>query len=371
MTLVHKTLSFLYGPLPKKLLYIVALLVLSALFSFCIFYISSDYSRLQHWFLSLNGSFYKKETWTRDFFTPAVKAQGNSLAGAGIACAALLSGYIVVSWRACNKRKVFVAPEISLGAWGWYAGVFALSISLGVWSWCSLAASYDEIFSAVNCTELHPFQTVSYYMLPNNHMYFNFINNVSFRWLGDTVASGRLMSMVAYAGVLLVSFHWFYRLTNNYFYAFIAILPIALQFTVWGMAAQARGYEAQLFCAWVSFITMFRFALTEDNRMLKLNALFNILGFIMVSTYLLFYVAQAIVLLSVMVYNRRFIWQYYKCQMFVILSVFLLYLPAFCFSGIPAFTDNPYVKPGSPDWIAYTINRPMMREPIRMAAYSG
>ena len=354
MTLIQKTLSFLYGPLPKKILYSVALLTLITLLVFCIFYISSDYEHLTRWYLSLNDSFYKKDTWTSAFFTPAVKMKGNTLAGAGIVLVVFLSFSIIRSWQSDKKKKVFITPHAADPVkWGWYAGVAALALVLGIWSWTCAAPCYDEIFSAVNCVELHPFQTISYYMLPNNHLYFNFLNNILFSWWGDPVQSGRLISLAAYTGILLAAFHWLYSLIHNHLYSFVALLPIAFQLTVVGMSAQARGYEVQLLCAWVSLITMLRYTQTGSDRMLRINTLFNILGFIMVSTYLLFYAAQALVVLSVMAYDRRFRWRYLRSQLITAAAVFLFYLPAFCFSGTDAFFNNPYVTPAFPDWLSY------------------
>ena len=354
MAVLHKALLLLHGSLPKKILYLFGLVLLLSILSFCVFYRFSDYEHLKQWYFSLNGSFYKSDSWGRDFFTPEVKAKGNkfTLLGAGIA--SVLIAYILFSWRRYAKKKIVVNPDsISTEGWPWYLAVIVLALTAGTWSWSCVYPAYDEILSAIDCAEMHPFQTISYYMLPNNHMYFNLINNIFLRWWGELVQSGRFISLMAYVGILLCAFHWLRRLISNYFYAFLALLPVAFQFTVWCMSAQARGYEMQLLCAWVSFITMFRYAQTEDNRMLKINMLFNILGFVMVSTYLLYYAAQTAILLSVMAYNRRFLWRYYLYHAMIVSVVFLLYIPAFSFSGVNAFTDNAYVRPAFGDWYGY------------------
>ena len=376
MTIVHKALSLLYGSLPKKLLYSIAFFVLLVVLVFCIFYRINDYAHLQHWFLSLNGCFYKKESWSHDFFTPAVKATGNQLAVAGAGVAVILAALVTLSWQKFVKNKANLAPPvISSGLFSWYIAVALLALSLGMYSGALMFPAYDEIFSAVNCAELHPFQTIAYYMLPNNHLYYNFINNILFSWWVDPVRSGRLLSLIAYAGVLLLAFHWLRKLMANSMFAFIALLPVALQFMTWGMAGQARGYELQLLCSWASLITMFRYAREQDGRILAINTFFNILGFALVATYLLYYVAQTILLFCVMLYKRRLQWSYLRHVCYVAGFVFLLYLPALCFSGIPAFTSNIYVVAYYNNWMeflpSFSINTNSFINSFSSMAFGG
>ncbi|MBC7554977.1 MAG: hypothetical protein H7257_13485, partial [Taibaiella sp.] len=199
-------------------------------------------------------------------------------------------------------------------------------------------------------------QTVSYYMLPNNHVYFNFLNNLLFSWWGNEVVTGRLISITAYTGVLLCAWYWLQRLIPNKPLAFAALLPVALQFTVWGMAAQARGYEGQLCCFWVGFTALFLYLQQPREWLLRLHLLASIFGFLLVPTYLSCYAAQVLFFFCVMAYNRQWSWRFFIYQWLAGGIVFLFYLPAFCFSGVPAFTENRYVIPVYTTWLDFLPN---------------
>jgi len=56
----------------------------------------------------------------------------------------------------------------------------ATAICLWIWGNKMAMPAYDEVFSAQNAAGIHPFQCVSYYMLPNNHLLFNLLNGLFF-----------------------------------------------------------------------------------------------------------------------------------------------------------------------------------------------
>lgn len=328
----------------KKLFYAGGLLFFAGIIALCCFYICSSYTSLTSWYHSLNDCFYGKSTWTARFFSPATKQQGNVLAAIGIAVGSLFAAYTIRRFRQTKKET----RTIEADGLGWYAAVVALALAAGLWSWRLMSPAYDEVFSAVNCAELHPFQTLSYYMLPNNHIYFNFINNILFSWLHKPVGTGRLLSLLAYVGILLSAYHWLRWLTGNHVFSLILLLPVAFQFMTWGLAAQARGYEIQLLCAWLGFCALLKYIAGGNTSLVRINALCSIVGFAMVSTHLYYFIAQALLMLVVMATQRKTDRAFIKYQLFVVAMVFLLYLPAFCFSGIPAFTANRYVSPMYP-----------------------
>lgn len=332
----------------KKVLFFAGLAFFTPFILFCVFYLVLGHGLLTRWYLSLNDCFYKRDSWSALFFTPQTKSTGNILALIGIAISVYFSLLIIIKKR--KEEDLPITLSISYRSLSWYGGVTVIALLLGTWSWSLASPAYDEVFSAVNCAELHPFQTLSYYMLPNNHIYFNFLNNVLFSRLHNTIATGRLLSLLAYACVLIGAYHWLHVKIGKRLYALLGLLPIALQFMTWGLAAQARGYELQLLCAWVSFITLFRYLQTGSTRLLKVNTLFCIVGFAMVSTYLHYFIAQLLFMLAVAVIDKKMHWQFFKYQAYVVAVVFLLYLPALCFSGIPAFTANRYVIPAYANW---------------------
>ena len=339
----------------RKLFYATTLLFLSGIFSFCLFYFCSGYETLKNWYFSFNPCFYKQETWASDFFTPDVKAKGNYLVLLGcILCISAII-YIVRGWRKLKNDMETTTPCVSRRPLGWYAAVIILGVFMGMSSFNRSAPSSDELFSAVNCAMAPAFRCISYYMLPNNHMYFNLLNHVLFGWSNDLVFTGRLISFAAYVGVLLCAFHWFCSLFKKEWLAFIAILPVALQFLVWGFATQARGYECQLLCGWVSFISIMKYARTYDRNALLLNTCSNIAGIALIPTFIYMLPAQVLFICGVMVYNRTMRWQYFKYQVIFCAFTFLLYLPGFCFSGVTAFTANSYVRPASGDLHTFTV----------------
>lgn len=339
-----RVISFDILPL-KRVCYLLCLLLLCSMLLFCMFYLASSRERLIAWFFSLDDCFYRRGEWATVFFTPATKANGNYLAAAGITLCIGSIAYLLAAGRRIRYWQTSRRLSIAYSASPWYGIVMMAAVISAYFSWHSAAPAYDEIFSAVNCAELHPVQTLSYYMLPNNHIYFNLVNNIFFSWLHKPVGTGRFLSVIAYIGTLCVVFYWLRQQTGNWLPAMAALMPAALQFIVWGMAAQARGYELQLLCGWLSFITLLTWRQRRDTALLKVNTLCNVIGFAMVSSYLYYFLAQAFFVLAIMFSDRKSASVLARYMLVTICMVFLLYLPALCFSGIPAFTANRYVTP--------------------------
>ena len=350
MIIANRQISIDLVPL-KKIICFAGLLFTASIIFFCVFYLTSDYQQLTKWYLSLNSCFYKSGSWSDNFFTLHTKNTGNILAIAAMPVAFYfslsLTGKIRRYKNAAHPFMVSVVGAI------WTCAVVALALIAGIWSWSLAAPAYDEVFSAVNCAELHPFQTLSYYMLPNNHIYFNFLNNILFGRIHHTIGTGRLFSLMSYIGVTVTAFYWLYHKIQTRLYALLCLLPIALQFMTWGLAAQARGYELQLLCAWISFVSLLCYLHSKQANLLRLNALCCMAGFSMLSTFLHYFLAQLAFILILNIFDRKVQWQFFKYQLYVVAIVFLLYLPAFCFSGIPAFTANRYVTPAYPTWQAF------------------
>ena len=77
-------------------------------------YLRTPYAGLRAWYLGLTANLYRADTWSRDFFTPAVYAQGRMLAALALAAGA--------GWPA-------VAQELREAA---FAGVLEQLISAGI-----------------------------------------------------------------------------------------------------------------------------------------------------------------------------------------------------------------------------------------------
>lgn len=313
--------------------------------AFSAFFLLSSYEDLVKWYTGLNDCFYKHEYWANDFFTPARKATGNYYCiGALIASLpCLLYCFRQLKKKAHNAREVRISLSLSYLATAIACIVFAAI----AWAWGKslVAPSNDEVFSAVNCAALPPFQTLSYYMLPNNHILFNLLNNVVFHTVADKVLSGRVISLFCYLGLVLVVFSWLGNVLQNRWLAFIATIAIALQFPVWGFGFQARGYELLALMEWVVLISLFQYRKTSDQKWLQVMAAASIAGYFTIPVFLYFHAAVLAFTVFSGIVNKRFDSRFWKSQFVVGLLVFLLYLPCLCFSGREAITGNAWVAP--------------------------
>lgn len=338
-----KTYSF--TSVHKKVFLVAVVLCLLASLLFSVFFLIADYRSLSEWYLNMGSCFYKQEEWSTLFFTQHIKSKGNVFAGLSTLVATAGIFYIGAKWNVYTIGTNTFVVKITRNAVYWYVAVFALSIYFGVTEWRLLSPAYDEVFSAINCAELPLFKTLSYYMLPNNHIGFNAINKVLFGWYGDFVESGRLISLLAYTGVMAGIFYTLSLAVKNRVMAFVALVPVTLQFHTWGFAAQARGYELLLLCGWVAILSVWGYVRDKKSVYLLTGTTANILGFIILPSFMYLYPAQLACVAAYMLYNRKWDAQYIKYQLVLVAVVYLWYTPALCFSGLEAFTDNKWVKP--------------------------
>ncbi len=182
-------------------------------------------------------------------------------------------------------------------------------------------------------------------MLPNNHIGYNVINNVLFSWYGDFVKSGRLMSLIGYVSAMVSVFYFLSSIIKNRLFAFVALIPVALQFHTWGFAAQARSYELLLLCGWVALLAAWQYTNNNKSRHLLIGTAANCLGFILLHSYIYLYLAQLAYIFIHLLSNKKWDTKYIKHQVALTLVVFIWYTPAICFSGLEAFTDNKWVQP--------------------------
>ena len=139
---------------------------------------------------------------------------------------------------------MIAATSQGKGEFGFRALLAATGVALWVFSNGATRPAYDEIFSAVHCAGAHPFQALSYYMLPNNHVFFNTLNSLSF-WAEDKVWSGRLLSLAAFLVFQQLVFLWLRR-KMPLAQALGAALLLSLAFPTLGFASHARGYGLHL-----------------------------------------------------------------------------------------------------------------------------
>jgi len=332
----------------RKAALIIYAVFFVAVNAFCCFYLFSRYGRLVAWYTNLNDCFYRVRYWSHSFFTPGVKSDGNMYCVIAIVASLLMFAYVR---RALRRERAFPVQEAGIS----YKVGDLLPISLGIficlalWLWGNHMAmpAYDEVFSAQNAAGIHPFQCVSYYMLPNNHLLFNFINAILFHAADDKVVTGRILSLFVYCALMVVLFAWFNKLVRNRWVALLIAVTGILQFQVWGFSFQARGYELFLLAGWGMVISLLGYLASLQRKWLYVNILSCAAGYFCMPSFFYLHVAQIVFMLLYLFFYQQRVVALWKAQVAAILFGFLLYLPALCFSGLAAIAANGYVAPMS------------------------
>ncbi len=328
--------------------YIVIMAFLSAFIVYLLHYVFSGRGRLLSVFFPSSHSLYRKDEFGVRYFTEHVKTQGNLFAVGGIVLCLLLLFYLRNKQSAF--KSVFGLPKLKGLQVSWQP--FALLVVAAVFWYMGqvrLGPSGDEIFSAVYCAAGSPHTAWAYYMLPNNHVFFNLLNSIFCKlfFFCDGVYTGRGISFVAYLGMLCCAYTFICRLVGNRLIAVLSCLPLAVQSSTYMFALQARGYELQLLFAWVSMVSLFSYLLHSDRSGLRWFVVASVLGFACVPTYLYFFAGQLLLCASVQVYERRVDRVMLGYFVLIAVGVYLFYLPALCFSGVDALIHNEFVQPAS------------------------
>ena len=172
----------------KKAAIYVALFVLFVGAFFSVFYLSHTYIYLVNWFYSLNSCFYKCSSFRNDFFTQKVKSAGNFYCSISLLISVFSIAYLIKLLRRKNFAKTKI--NFNYSNLSWLIAICVAGFIFWLWGTTQTPPSSDEIFSAVNCAAIHPFQTMAYYMLPNNHIFYNLLNNIVFHFASDKVLTG-------------------------------------------------------------------------------------------------------------------------------------------------------------------------------------
>jgi len=329
----------------KSVPYLVSLTIFLAVAVFSYFYIYLSFEDTKGGYFDLNPCFYQANQWFQSF-NPATKLSGDLYCTVAIITSII--GFIYVSWRLITLRRVkqkTFALEIRPGAFIFPVFLCILQLCLWFWGQTMVAPSFDEVFSAVNCASVPVFQCMSYYMLPNNHVFFNLLNNILFHTASDHVFTGRIISLFAYLVLVIWAYFWFARQFKNRILAFLSAIVLAVQFSTWGFGFQARGYEIYALAQWAAFTLLFDYITSGRKRYLVLNAVFCVIGYITIPSFLYYHAAQILLMALYQVVHKKFDFRFWKYQVLSIVFVFYFYLPVICFSGIEALVGNKYILP--------------------------
>ncbi len=128
-------------------------------------YISHSHSELVNWYLGINDHFYQSGVWASQFFTPGVKTKGEAWCYIAMALSIVFS---VMAWKFPMSHLKPV--KISRKSLAMYSSIAVAGLVLVKIS-SNAAYAPDEVFSALNFASLPWFQCMSYYALPNNHVF--------------------------------------------------------------------------------------------------------------------------------------------------------------------------------------------------------
>ncbi len=311
-----------------------------------------DHARLASWYLHLSPCLYRETAWPQQFFTQGVKAQGN-----GFCTAAFLLGIGLLwyAWRRIGQKHPDISPArpapTPASSWHVPAGLAIACLALWGFSHSQTHPAYDEIFSAVHGAGMHPFQAMSYYMLPNNHLLFNTLNSL-LPCVDDKVMSGRLWSLTAF----LATSQFMWAVLRRYLPQHVALsltLLLLFAFPTLGFASQARGYSMMLLAGWVSGWALCQYAATEQRRYGRIWVVATVAGYATVPVFLYFHLALSIWALGWSWRQRQWWLAFWKYQLLAAGFTFLFYLPVLCFSGWEALAANKYVRPEAVSWVQF------------------
>ena len=328
-----------------RLLYGLAVLALLAILVFCGFYISTGYKSLLPWYVTLDTCFYRSRYFT-SFFTPGIKSDGNMYCRIAIGCTLFLLWHLVRRYRSRPPGRTEVIP-VSFSFSGSLPVLACVIAGITAWRWGNAQAlpAFDEVFSAQNSAGVHPFVAMSYYMLPNNHIFFNLVNDLLFHAASNKVVTGRLISLTAYLGFILVLYAWLRQQFDYRWLACITAIMLSLQFFVWVLGFQARSYELCLLAEVGAFISVVSYMRSGKASWLNANAVCCVVGYFCVPSFLYFHVALLLFMGSYQLFYLKKEVLFWRYQVLFMMVVFLCYLPALCFSGLDALANNHYVAP--------------------------
>lgn len=309
---------------------------------FAAYYLLHDYESLAEKYIRLKSCIYRVENWSQDFFTTGVKAQGNILNLLVLAIGTSVAWYSVRRLRSVSPvLRTFYQPV----SYHWGYRVLLVGTGLGFW-WFSHSLTqpaYDEIFSAVHCAGMHPFQAVSYYMLPNNHLLFNLLNSFLPLSVEDKVMSGRLISLMAFLVTQQMAFSLLKQKMSLWF-AIGIVLMLSLSLPTLGFASQARGYSLQLLAGWTVVAGLWHHYQKGDVCAGYWLLVGTVAGYALLPSFLFFHVAVVLFAIAIQWQSGRMDRIFWKYQLLAGAFTLMFYLPALSFSGVEAFTANKYVR---------------------------
>lgn len=291
-------------------------------------------------------AFYRKAIFTSSVFTDALKQQGNIFCLLSFPIIALF-GVLMLPFFPLNFKFIFVAQWLKIrSAAIWIAMLVLLTSVLFIYGNSLQPICTDEAFSIVNFAQQPLAHLLTYYPLPNNHIFFNLLNHFVGKISSDYLLSGRLLSGVFYVLLICGNFLFIQKIIQNKFISFLCSALLAQQLMVWGFGSQARGYSLYYLLQWGAFVSFYYYFFGEKEMKKQLLLLFivcNVLGFYTIPSFLYWILFEVLAAFVLMVHFRHLFIDFWKGMLLVALISFLLYLPVFCYSGLASVFANKYI----------------------------
>lgn len=336
----------------KKVVLFVTWAMLFLTLSYAIAYTLISYDTLVNWYYNITPHFYKNDIWTSDFFTHRTKVFGHLYSWSLV----FMSIFILLVELRTKRNDISTIelkkPLIAVDS------ILVFSLTMVVWWLWQMKAAYatDEVFSAIHFASKPLFLTISYYPLPNNHIFFNAINHWFIYFTDDLVFTGRLIAGFAIAWMMKDIYIFTNNLLKNKLIRIAIILLLLTIFPIFGFATQARGYGLHLLLSWVSFVNIYQYNQNHQKKYLTYFGFVAALGLWTIPSFLYFWIGMSLPNYIKMVMNRKLDISFILTSVKIVWLTLILYLPAVTFSGWRALFANKYVATGQEGYTEFIYN---------------
>lgn len=310
------------------------------------YYLLHSRATLLNDYCATTPAFYRKAIFTSSVFTDALKQQGNIFCLLSFPLIVLF-GVLILPFFSLNFKSIFIALWLNIrSAAIWITMLILLTSVLFIYGNSLQPLCTDEAFSIVNFAQQPLAHLLTYYPLPNNHIFFNLLNHFAGKISGDYLLSGRLLSGVFYVLLICGYFLFIQKIIQNKFISFLCSALVAQQLMVWGFGSQARGYSLYYLMQWTAFVSFYYYFFGEKDlkkQMLLLLIISNVFGFYTIPSFLYWILFGFLAALVLLVHFRQLFVDFWKAMLLVALISFLLYLPVFCYSGLASVFANKYI----------------------------
>lgn len=314
---------------------------------FLLYYLLHNRAELWTDYIRTTADFYRFAHFQNEVFTDGLKAQGDiiclSAAIAGIAFAFLFRPFLKAKIRLWMSDWMLNIRQSGL----WLLALLFLCISFQIYGQQSSPLSTDEAFSVLNFAKKPLGHLLTYYPLPNNHIFFNLLNHFAGGLTGDFVLSGRILSGIFYCLLIAGNYIFILRHTHNGLLSFLGSALLAQQLMVWGFGSQARGYELLYLLQWGSFVAFYQYFFDDKcDKVVQLLMLIlcNILAAWTIPSFLYFLFFEIVAAFLICIYRRQSETLFWRAILLSLIGAFLVHVPVFCYSGLASVFSNKYVS---------------------------